>query len=292
MMRMPQLLNVKTTVFAVAFFGVVACGQNASVTRSEDPSPAPAQAQEVAGLGVSDVVVGKDGKNGKDGCGLTVHTAVFYAKSMTKDERALYRLPYRSTKARPIKTLQIGEMTGHGPGGLAFVHNSQVVFAIDAFLPPAEAVKSIRRATFEFSLQKLSGDNIPNTEMLCFLDRKLCSGYRYASRSWVQHLNPGFWGKSEPANRIFAERDLGHFVGKMSERNLWASEATFVDIKDLIVGTAIKDEKTFLYEGLLKDRNVVRTLPMVVTDDTFVRSARLILDMEVDTCVSAELNRH
>lgn len=42
-------------------------------------------------------------------------------------------------------------------------------------------------------------DKYPRTEILCFLDRKLCSGFAYAQTPDSGFKNPAFWGSQTQA---------------------------------------------------------------------------------------------
>lgn len=229
---------------------------------------------------------GENGKDGKNGCGPTAYAMGFKGRPLKKEELEKLVLPYQDLKQRKIPVLQIGQMTKFSPSGLPYVRNSQVTFGIDLALPAKKAITRVYKAVMTFALKKLSADGYDATEVLCFLDSRVCSGGLFTDSGWVAHINPKFWDGKKPFNTTFGERVTGHSVGKVGGETLWANDQTYVELEELIAGSSYKSALDFLYDKQVEDKIVLRTLPIVIADDTFVQSAELQLEVEEDTCIS------
>ena len=286
---------------------------DSSVSNPSDPTHhagQPGNGPVTGGIGGSNGGTGRDGRDGRDGqsgqngqngCGLYFYNASFDARPMTREEKAQYALPYKEAK---VEALDIGDPNKATSYGVKYVRDGQVRFAVDAYLPPAESVRSVRKIRLVFDVMKLSGDGYKDTEMFCLLDQKLCSGHSYmeSDPSWRQYFNRAFGDSARyPINKAFADRDVGREVARIPLSNrskagtkygtLYAHAAAELTFADLINGSEMSDPAVLLYGTQPRDRNVKRTFPMVVTDDTFVRSVRLEVVLEIDTCISSELNR-
>jgi len=260
---------------------------------------------------------GQNGQNGKDDCGVRAFTLQFPARPFTDAEKILYskELPYRSTTGYPvaehlnhkIPTIQLGEMTGMNDG-IPFVANSQIEMAIDVAIPGADAVVQIQDLTLRMYVSKLSQEKYIDTEMLCFLDEKLCSGEVFQASNWQKNINPSFFTNGKPANENFVRAYTERAVGSVPVyRNVKTADGTIkrelvkrdpvfasgisLPISDVVAGTGItasqllygqagakiaSDSSSGLYE---------RTLHIVVADDTYVREdAEVVVTLTADTC--------
>jgi hypothetical protein len=262
---------------------------------------------------------GQNGQNGKDDCGPREFTMEFPVRSFTDAEKILYakELPYRSTQGYPvaerlnhkIPTLQVGEMSALAPGDIPYVANSQVEMAIDIALPTSDAVVQIQDLSLQMYVSKLSQEQYIDTEVLCLLDEKICSGDLFEASNWQKNINPEFFSEgSRPANDYFVKQYTNRVVGHLPiykrevgscgltenvivKRDPIYANGMNLPISELVAGsgstaqqvlygqTAAKvasDTSTGLYE---------RTMHIVVADDTYVREdAKLVVSLIADTC--------
>jgi hypothetical protein len=277
------------------------------------PQQGPQGSQGPAGQG------GQTGQNGQDGCGIREFTLQFPVRPFTDAEKILYakELPYRSTSGNPvadhsnhkIPTLQVGEMSALASGNIPYVANSQVEMAIDLALPISDAVVQIQDLSLKMYVSKLSQERYIDTEMLCLLDEKICSGDVFAASNWQKNINPEFFTDgSRTANDYFVKQYTSRVVGThpiykrevsacgepenviVKREPIYANGMT-LPLSELVAGSGstaqqvlygqtpariASDSSTGLYE---------RTLHIVVADDTYVREdAQLVVTLTADTC--------
>ena len=84
-------------------------------------------------------------------------------------------------------------MTALAPGNLPYVANSQVEMAVDVALPVPESVLQIQDLSLKMYVSKLSQEKYIDTELLCFLDEKICSGEVFEASNWQKNINPDFF---------------------------------------------------------------------------------------------------
>lgn len=233
---------------------------------------------------------GRDGQDGRDGCGERPTVATFTARPMSDAELASVELPYRATRRHAVRTLQIGRPTHARREN--YVKDAHQVFAIDLSLPPRAAVKEIHELRFNLSLRKYSRDRYAKTELICFLGERLCSGKRFEARSWQANLNPSFWDDGgRILNTYFSDQLVEQEITATRNARVWDSEALNLDLRSMIEGSDHVDLLDFLYGEADPARFTEKTLLMVIADDTLVRSAQFIVNVEEDTCVSAQAVR-
>jgi hypothetical protein len=261
------------------------------------PVPTPALPPVVVVPG-KDGANGKDGVNGKDGCGSRRRTIVIKALPMNKNDYKLAELPYRSTKPSkkspghiiPVK--MIGQMTSTAKG-TPFVKDTMVLFKFPMPLPPREAVHHVNSAIIQMPISTLSEDGHPETEFLCLLDSKICTGKVYDSPLWKENINPAFW--DQPGNDIhqstgFAENLVGSkIVGKVGGETLYRNDAFTITLDEMVKGSKVESVLDLIYADTPKTQGLTRDLKIVVADDTFVSSAELVIDLEENTCITAKM---
>lgn len=308
--------SVSTAAVLLSVFS--ACGQNPSVTRPDAATPAAAdpnargsassdslpEAQPSPQVSSLEGPQGPQGPRGRDGqdapCGLAPYSETFEARRLSAEELAAHAsvLPYRSNTEHKIKRLQLGAMTGLLGGKFAYVKNSQVVFAVDVTsLPPEEAIAAVGDISLKLNVQKLSFDGRTTTELLCFLDERLCSGELFVKedKTWFDDINEQFFGSPSPTtlNSYFATQYLDRHVGTVDKQKVYAGQLTLSFEELLRNAPEQQSPLRVLYGVNAKDKPVAeRTLYFVVADDTFVSAdAKLAVSLTEDTCRTRELSQ-
>lgn len=277
------------------------------------PSAIPALQSPIVGavppvfvLPVADGKNGKDGKDGKDGvtiigekgrdgCGEVEIPAVkFDAVKMEKSDFNVKALPYMSRKKHPIKVLQLGQ-SNRRKKGESYVEDAQVLFKFPLRLPPRDAVVRLHTLRIRLAVTKVSEDAFPDTEWLCFLDQKICSGKVYdekTQKSWQANINHSFWSSLNndfKANDEFVTQLKGDKVGRFKGMTLWKSESFELDVASFIKNSKYPDLLSFLYEGADPTKPLVRDLRVAVADDTLVSNATFTLEYMENTCKTFDL---
>ncbi len=239
---------------------------------------------------------GANGQNGRDGCGSRLFTANFPARPMTAEELRSSELPYRSTSAIKIPAHQIGDSNHQTRNGIKYVRDAQLVFAVDATLPFKASVVSLKEFSIEMSLSKLPTETqrghaiYLDTEILCLLDAKRCSGKIYTDRDFLPNINPLFFGSNgKVSSDAFTKLVLENAttVPGLAQK-LYSSDRARVDLKQAFPDVNMAE---YLYGESRPSEDphfVDRVLRLAVADDTFVSSATVTVKMIVNTCADAQ----
>lgn len=217
-----------------------------------------------------------------DHCGPETVTQTFSARRLTSAERAkLGPLPYISTDKNRIRTIQIGEMTGL-QDGLPVVRDAQVLFAVDtAGMPKRSSVIKIESALLKLEVRKLSADNSKDTEILCLLNEKVCSGEYFENDAWRENVNPAFTGGKETPNDYFIKQYLSTPVTKLNGKPIYAG-ALVMPLDKLIENSLVREPIDIFYQA---NSELPRTLYFLVADDTYLsNNVKLDLVITVDNC--------
>lgn len=246
------------------------------------------------------VVIARDGRDGRDGCGKVERTPIFSARPLTDAElRKWSEIPYVSTlKSKKgsaykhkIESLNIGRSNQVTSFGFDYVRNANVVFAIDIQgMPPKEAIVHLQSAQIKMHVRKLSVDGYLNTELFCLMSEKICSGKLYEDKFWQDNINTKFFSGKKPVNTNFNKKYLTHELGKVAGHGLYTGEITMT-LTEALEGSRLKDvELVYGKTGLTKAKPGKNTLYVAVADDTYVSTdARLELAFEEDTCKTYEI---
>ncbi len=234
-------------------------------------------------------------------CGLRQVQKEFVARPFSPTETSnLPTLPYRSTEKDPdrhfrhaLPILPLAGRTGITSNAIPYVRDSQVLFAFDLTdLPPKEAIISLEKAELVLGLTKISHDSSTSTELLCFLDERVCSGELFEDKFWKKNINPAFFGGKPPVNNFFAQQFLDHQVGSLDKDKLYSATLT-LKLSDLISGSSFHDVLDFTYSGLPSNLPVSkRVLKLEIADDTFVsKDSALRITLIEDTCRTLSLTQ-
>lgn len=203
---------------------------------------------------------------------------------MSDGEKSSFVLPYRSTRAHVIKTLDIGQPSDK-LWAEPVVRDSQVLFAIEMHLPPRAAVLAVTGVTLNMEISKVSRDAFLKTEMICHLESRLCSGQHYLREEgdWYGNLNPGYWtGASDTIpNDLFSRLVLKPKLA-VNGKTLFYSRAAQLSVLEAFPALAPLE---FLYGSSGDKARGAHTAFFAVADDTFVGNAELAVTLTYDSCV-------
>ncbi len=224
----------------------------------------------------------------KEGCQEKPFLNRFVARPLLPEEADKAAiLPYKSTSRHEIPTLQLGQMTALAKGGVPYVYASQTVFAIDiAGLPARSAIVGVDTLALRMNLRKVSKSQYLDTEIICFVEERICSGELYRDKDWMDNLNQQFLGGKETPNDFFIRQFLDREVGSTERGKIFAAEVT-LPLHKLLENSTIPDPIDLIYrKDGKKTRLDKRTLYLVVGDDTYVSSdAFLEVGMRENTCL-------
>lgn len=266
----------------------------------------PAQAVELPAVGsierignLSAPAVDTDPRAARPGCATMVMPPFnILAQPMSKKDVKIEELPYQTTKGSSghnIATLEMGQASKNKfAQGRAYVEDSQVLFKFPVRLPPREAISKFYGASIQLSLLKISGDHHPKTEVMCFIDQRLCSGMVYDEKNWQANINKKFWGNSKPKdlNDFFVKQFISadNQADVVNGMDVWTNSAFTFKISDLIQGSKYKDELSFLYEGVKPGMPLEKDIRVVVADDIRVNSpTTMVIEYEENTCETYDL---
>jgi hypothetical protein len=282
------------------------------------PAPAPAPAPVV--------INGKNGENGKDGpqgpkgdpaCGVA-NGSSFTAPNLNTDF-ARYKdeeLPYLSSDRHHLDKLMVGDVNRFDKDGEKlfqgekYVQDAMVAFHFRLALPPRDAIKhfdlnsSIIRMT---DVQRVQDWEFKDTEILCFMQEKVCSGALFGpnENGWDKNINHAFFGHGGKVyNRAFVDQytfterrniEFPWESKKLHRKMLYKAKLSVqpnfeLKLADLLKGSAYgggeKQMLDFLYGKADPKKPLERDLEIVMADDTMIKSATIELHYDEDTCVS------
>jgi hypothetical protein len=253
---------------------------------------------------------GRDGLNGLNGakgdtvCGPVPRVLRFPGVATKPSYYANIPLPYYNPtgwKKTKIQTLMQGRRNKRHKQ-LRYTQDAQVLFEVNVKLPPAEAVEAIEYAFLNMDMLKLSKDNFHDTELLCFMDHKICSGAHFHNNEggWEKNVNPEFWNSKDRilANGMFSDLAIGNAVDSFKGKSvkvggrrirpiwtLWESEQS-IALSDLLKDSEIKSFMQFFYGDQDRTKPLDRTIHMVVADDTYVSRPNLEIRYIENTCLT------
>jgi len=270
---------------AMAFTMIlVSCGDNPHVTSPDavgagqalkSPAPPPSNGP---GPGPRDKPDNK--------CKIREVTHEYAARGFEASEITDWDLPYRSTAAHAVNFRFYQHQDGFFQGEIPFVKDKQIPFLIQALLIDPSEILEVLDVTLVLDLTKLSSDNWEKTELICLLDKKICSGTLYGAKEWQENFNPDFWNTNEaPHNSLFTTELMSRRKPVQSrQKNLYLFDGTIeFNLDDLLAGSEWNAED-YLFDGLISGDNLLRTIPIVIADDTVVRYAGLEVTLKQEVC--------
>jgi hypothetical protein len=226
-------------------------------------------------------------------CAVKPFNGVFFARRLTTKELADHPvLPYLSTPEHPLKTVQLGGITGFLPGNLPYVEDSQTVFAVDiSNLPRREAVVSVDDISLQMDVRKVSTGQAADAEILCFLEEQVCSGELHRTHGWAKNVNPDFFHGKETPNDFYIRQYIGKKLNWAGRRQILGGEIQ-LPFEKLLENTPHGDLTTMLYpvsEAASKASGGKRTLYFVAADNTYIAlDARVVVNMKHNSCESSD----
>lgn len=272
----------------------------------EKPAPAEKQIPAPVVKYVTEQVTEVEVIKTTERCGPEPRQLSFKARRLSAAERrALVLLPYVSSPERVIAARNIGEMSGLN-GGVPFVRDTQVLFAVDiGGLPPEDDVMKIDSARLRLKARKLldsTGTGARDSEVLCILNARVCSGELHEEASWKANINGRFFQGKETPNDYFVREYLEKAVAQRGETRVYASDM-ILDISRLIENSLVPDVHALLYgagrPAAAKDASPgalrSRTLYFAVAPATYISpDAALDVSVTIDSCrraVSKEIQK-
>jgi hypothetical protein len=136
-------------------------------------------------------------------CGSSkVYNIVAKSKADAAGDLARAVLPYLSTNPQNGETLSLlyGTETNYTFTSVnrSTVRDGQVYFTFD-ISEFKDSTVTVEDVSLELDITKVHLDKYPRTEMLCFLDKQLCSGFAYVKNPDAGFKNPAFWGSTNQA---------------------------------------------------------------------------------------------
>ncbi|TNF29428.1 MAG: choice-of-anchor D domain-containing protein, partial [Deltaproteobacteria bacterium] len=136
-------------------------------------------------------------------CGSSkVYNIVAKNKADAARDMATAILPYLSSNTQNGETMDLlyGTETNYTFASVnrSTVRDGQVYFVFD-IAEFKDGSITIEDVSLELDLTKVHLDKYPRTEILCFLDQKLCSGFAYVQTPDSGFKNPAFWGSQTQA---------------------------------------------------------------------------------------------
>ena len=221
----------------------------------------------------------------KKKCKKQAFSNTYFARALSNQELANFsELPYHVTgnsqnvnQPAGIGVLDIGQMSGKSLEGIPYVEDKHVIFGIEVFgLPDRKNVKDIKLVSLRMELTKLSSDRSADTEIICLIEQKACSGSVFKNPRWEKYINKEFFKKNPPASRTFDNILTRNQVGKVGSKKLYSVGVNF-DLNNL----GIKNMTDILYQT----NNGSKKLFFVVADDVYVSSgASLVVSILTQTC--------
>jgi len=194
-----------------------------------------------------------------------------------------YVLPYVSM-AKGAKTIPIISLDESNAGSKAdpYVNNAIVVFDVQMMLPPRNTVLVDQElsAILDLNLYKHSVEpGFEDTEILCSLDKKVCSGKEFTLPEWRRLINKEF-GANPVANDYFAKQlktGIEASKYKVSGRTEWRStlglDLAKLFSKDGTTAMSNTELLDYLYGNADPAKPTKRTLHFAVADDVMVGGA-------------------
>lgn len=214
----------------------------------------------------------------------------YVARPLTDSEMAnIKQTPYLSSAVKkPVKVLNLGQMTGVSSKGFPYAKNSQIVAAFDIFdLPPRKWVQKLQTAMFKVFVSKASKEPTTRTEMFCFLGFNICSGEVFQTHVWTNTINPKFFSGKDTPNDYFSRQYLNKSLDQHGAEKIFAGDLT-LDMAKLLENSMKENPLDVLYDPQLLDSSGKSTMYIVVTDDTFIGSdLKLEVALTVNTCEEA-----
>jgi hypothetical protein len=283
--RQKLVLGAAALLAGVPLF-LVACGQNAHVTRpdllssnSVEPGMIVTQEEETSESQIQQ-------QQSRTACPTRVEKR-FLLRAMGGDEIRSTELPYQlgSLELRTLGTEVYSSSRSQGCGGNR--SHAQVVFAADLIgLPPRHMVKSLKRVSLEMKLIRPT-TVFDGTEMMCLIDERVCSGGNGSSCG----LNREFWSSFANEEVRYMNK---HFVDQLRNEHIWkrreAGQGKLtsdfqIDFRRFLSGSKYSDLESFLYMNSVKNEGLVdRTLRIAMVDDLMACAGEIVVDMIIDPC--------
>lgn len=283
----PHLIQ-DPAALAEAQQGAVPRGSEPPPVRIPEPVPGPGVTGPTGAPG-SPATDGTDGQTGATGLACADDETAYYeasarVRALYTDEADSIVLPYQSThdrrdlptqRRKRLYTRPLGEIRkmdaadnkfglvtdASGQNRYPWVQNSQIPFAVELTdLPPQETLlnNGLEYMDLAIELTKVGKEaNYLETEVLCILNERICSGYRvgetrnpaHRDPDWYSVHNPAFWGGHGPANPYFGDALTAREVGRVTgNKKVFFLEGR-LPFTELIRGSDVSHPLNLIYRG-------------------------------------------
>lgn len=216
-------------------------------------------------------------------CRPKIYNKKFVGRALTNSEKNNFvnkkLLPYISQKNNRVDIFSPGQSSGVTPEHKNnYVKNAQVLFAIDIVdLPERSTVVMLKSLDLSLSINKLWTPGEENTDMICLLKEKVCSGDIYQQKERAENINQDFFHGKEPPNDFFARQVSGPDEMSAEIRELSKGQLR-LPISKLIENSTSNSPIDLIYSS--------KTLYFAVTHDIFVRrKIELNAEISANSCV-------
>lgn len=218
-------------------------------------------------------------------CGPKIYTKNFTARALSRDEKKYFSqdqlLPYISTPKHPIDTLNLGGKSGLTQELVPYVKDAQVVFALDiAGLPPKDRVISVKAIDLYLKINKLSTPDEENTDMICLLNEKVCSGDLYRRKTMAENINSKFFMGKEPPNDFFMRQVFSSERIMTPTRDIFTTKLK-LPLTRLLENSVVPDTLRIIYSN---------TIYFAVAHDVYVhKPIRLNIELSAEACTETHM---
>lgn len=220
-------------------------------------------------------------------CRPKIYSKKFLGRALTSTEKNNFvdgkLLPYISQKNSHIDIFSPGQSSGVTPTNKNnYVKNAQVLFAIDiGDLPERSKVVTLKSLDLSLSINKFWTVGEENTDMICLLKEKICSGDIYQQPQRADNINQNFFHGKEPPNDFFARQVSGPDEMFVDIRELSRGQLK-LPISKLIENSTLTDPIELIYAS--------KTIYFAVTHDIFVRrKIELNVEISANSCTEIKV---
>lgn len=217
-------------------------------------------------------------------CGPKLFSKKFPGRPLTEAEKLYIAkkqlTPYISTPARHFDTLRLGGKNGITPSGIPFVKDAQVLFAVDLIgLPARNTVITLKVLDLSVKINKIWTPEKIKTDMICFLEEKICSGDLYNVPPMIKNINSSFFSGKEPPNDFFT-RQIAETIPATGAPPQISSAHLTIPLARLLENSILSDPLELIYS-----KQGSKTLYFGVAHDIYLsNTVQLSVELSAQSC--------
>jgi hypothetical protein len=201
-------------------------------------------------------------------------------RDLTDGERKKIKtLPFTETES--FKTVALGQPTGNTKNGISFIHNSQVVFAVDlSAMPFREDLISVDSFSLKMKVNRKINLADKRSGMLCLIKEKICSGDFSSNKNYVGNVNSDFFGGREPPNDFFIRSIRGEETDEVVTSNL------DLPFKKILENSISPDILNILYNS---NGERLNTIYFAIARDIYVlKTVHIEAAITISSCITSD----